>query len=117
MRKVGVTATEADALLESKIAAYTAELERCARGFRSALEAQGIGTALQTAEAERVAQYEEILRHLRAVQEKGGDYAGWVMCESKEAVEVMREADAPNWRRLALAAVLEALIECAGLEG
>lgn len=117
MRKVGVTDTEADALLESKIASYTAELERCARGFESALNAQGIGTALQTAEAERVAQYEKIVKVLTTVQEKGGGYAGWVMCESKEAVEVMRDPEAPNWRRLALASILEVLIECAGLEG
>lgn len=117
MRKVGVTGTEADAHLESKIAAYTAELERCVQSFQSIAEAQGTSAALQTSAAERIAQYDKVVKVLTTVQEKGGDYAGWVMCESKEAAEVMRDSEAPNWRRLALASILEALIECAGLEG
>lgn len=117
MRKVGVTDAEADAHLESKISAYASELERCLQEFKAAESRTGTSSALQLAAAERAAQYEEVVRHLRSVQEKGGDYAGWVMCESKGAVEVMRDATAPNWRRLALASVLEALIECAGLEG
>lgn len=116
MRKVGSSKTSSDARLEGRISSFAAELDRHTADFQGSLQANGVGSALQRNSAERVAQYEEVVRILSSYGESQEDYGRCVVDLVPKVVEAMRDPSCPRWRVLALADVLEVLAECARVE-
>lgn len=117
MRKVGSVSTEADEVLEGKIMAFEAHLERCMREFDAIYESEGPSDAVQSTAAAGVAQYVEALRVLREVAEDPGEdkWVRHMLLASEKAVAGLRDGDSPRWRHLASATVLEVLAECMGV--
>lgn len=115
MRKVGSSKTSSDARLEGKVASFAGELDRVTAEFQALLQSNGAGSALQKNSAERVAQYEEVVSILSSYGEGQEDYGKCVVDLVPVVVEALRDASSPRWHRLALADVLEVLVECDGL--
>lgn len=115
MRKVGSINTEADAHLEERMAGFQQHLDRCRVQFEQALAARGIGEALQTKDAQGIAQYADVVARLASVREGEGKYLWALRDQVKETVIDLRD-DVPPWRSLANATVLEVLERCVELE-
>lgn len=113
MRKVGSSKTSSDARLESRVGMFAAELDRYTAEFHATLQSNGVGSALQKNSAERVAQYEEVVRVLSSYGEGQEDYGRCVVDLVPEVVEALRNPSCPRWRALALADVLDTLMGCA----
>lgn len=110
MRKVGV----AEGPLEGKVGLFTAELESNLRRLEALASSGGLEAVAGSREADRVAQYSEVVRILGAA---GEDLDAWAAGVALEARDVLRSGDAPRWRLLAHADVLDVLAECLSLRG
>jgi hypothetical protein len=118
MRKVGESKTQGEQLLEDKfLSSYSDHLERWMRDFNSTFQSHGMDRALQSQDAQRVAQYSHVVQELSGILEKGEGLEVALDRWIAVAVAELRDMDTPRWKSLATATVLEALQECVGLEG
>ena len=97
MRMVGASEVGDDDLLKKKIEICDLQLE----------------AALQSTHARRVAQCSHVVYVLREILDsKDHDrYKRALLHHAREAVSVLRDANAPEWKRLAVASILEALTD------
>lgn len=103
MRKVGST----NERLEGQIAAFQAHLDRCLSECENLVASRGMVPALQSPAARSVAQYGLVVERLSSVDDCAAalrSAAARVVLEIREGVE--------EWRMLANATILEALVQC-----
>ena len=113
MRMVGASEVGDDDLLKKKIEICDLQLEGCRKDYENILDIRGQEAALQSTHARRVAQCSHVVYVLREILDsKDHDrYKRALLHHAREAVSVLRDANAPEWKRLAVASILEALTD------
>lgn len=111
MRKVGVAESDEDVRLEKRIGTCELHLAGCYRDYENIMETRGQEAALQSPHARGVAQYSHVVDVLRGVldSEEEDKYKKALEEQARLAVGVLRDAATPDWKRLAVASILEAL--------
>jgi hypothetical protein len=103
MRKVGST----NERLEGLVAGLQAHLDRCLAECENLVASRGMVPALQSPAARSVAQYGLVVERLSSVD----DCAAALKSEAARVVSEIREG-VEEWRMLANATILEALVQC-----
>lgn len=116
MRKVGVAESDEDFRLDKKIELYEGYLAGSLRDFQNIHDQRGLEAALQSAHARGVAQYSYVVDVLRDLldSEEESKYKSALEERAREVVSVLRDAHAPEWKRLAVATILEVLADVLG---
>jgi len=113
MRKVGVVEGENDIRLDKKIEMYEGYLSGCLRDFQNIHDQRSLEAALQSPHARGVAQYSYVVDVLRDLldSDEEGKYKSALEERAREAVSVLRDGNSPEWKRLAVATILEVLAD------
>lgn len=113
MRKVGVVEGEDNLRLDCMVERYEGHLAGCLKDFQNIHDLHGLEEALQSAHARGVAQYSHVIDVLRSLldSEEEGKYKSALEDQSRQAVGVLRDANVPDWKRLAVADILEVLAD------
>lgn len=110
---VGTSEVGDDDLLKKKIEIYDLQLEGCRKDYENVLDMRGQEAALQSTYARRIAQCSHVVYVLREILDSEDDdkYKKALLHHARESVSVLRDANAPEWKRLAVAAILEVLTD------
>lgn len=116
MRKVGVAESDEDVRLDKKIEMYEGYLAGSLRDFQYIHDHRGLESALQSPHAKGFAQYSHVVDVLRGVldSEEEDKYKKALEEQARVAVGVLRDAATPDWKRLAVASILEVLADVPG---
>lgn len=118
MRRIDHSDSDADSHLDGKIASFHDHLERCHNQFETVFSEESIEAALQTQDAQSIAQFSYTIKVLEGIRDDDGEdkwrkaLSEW----SAEAIALLRDSDAPRWKSLATATILEAIHECSRIE-